>query len=253
MTITDVVGRMQQIQLTLSQLSGVQGTGAVSASGTSASSAGAFANALTAVGGTSVGGLSGGGTSVTGADIVNAASKYIGVPYVFGGESTSGMDCSGLVQQTFKDLGVRVPRLVSGQATLGTAVPSLAQAQPGDLIVLKGDTHIAIYLGNGKILHAPRPGKSVTVADAYMSDAQIETIRRVAPSGPATTSIGLSGSSGASGVSASAVSALSALMSSGLLMSSGQLSSSGLLSSGQLSSTELLASAQAAIATGGSL
>ncbi|MDN4597926.1 C40 family peptidase [Leifsonia virtsii] len=182
MTVTDAIGRIAQIQATLVQLDSAGKTAATgSASGTSASSgtsatdfASALSGALGATQGTSTG-------SVTGADVVADAKKYLGVPYVFGGTSASGLDCSGLVQRVFKDLGIDVPRLVSGQSTVGTEVPSLAQAQPGDLIVTNGGEHIVIYAGDGKVIHAPSEGRNVSLVDNWMKDSDIVTIRRVAP------------------------------------------------------------------------
>ncbi|WP_127126470.1 C40 family peptidase [Georgenia sp. SYP-B2076] len=142
-------------------------------------------------------GLSGVGATAasgTGAALVESASKYLGVPYVWGGESASGMDCSGLVQRALADIGVSVPRTARAQMTVGTAVPSLAQAQPGDLIVTRGGAHIGIYLGDNKILHAPRPGEKVSIRELFETDADINTIRRVLP--PATATTGLPGMSG---------------------------------------------------------
>ncbi|GAA1735408.1 C40 family peptidase [Microbacterium paludicola] len=119
--------------------------------------------------------------SVTGTDVVEQAKQYLGVPYVFGGEDASGMDCSGLVQRVLADLGIDVPRVVQDQADIGTEVPSLTEALPGDLLVTQGEGHIVIYAGDGKIIHAPRPGKDVQLVDNYLSDAEISTIRRVVP------------------------------------------------------------------------
>jgi cell wall-associated NlpC family hydrolase len=119
--------------------------------------------------------------SVTGTDVVEQAKQYLGVPYVFGGEDASGIDCSGLVQRVLADLGIDVPRVVQDQAGIGTEVPSLAEALPGDLLVTQGEGHIVIYAGDGKIIHAPRPGKDVQLVDNYLSDAEISTIRRVVP------------------------------------------------------------------------
>lgn len=123
------------------------------------------------------------GSGATGDAVVAAAKKYLGVPYVFGGETRAGMDCSGLVQTVFKDLGVTMPRVVPDQADMGVAVPSLAQAQPGDLIIPKGEGHIVIYVGDGKVLHAPHPGKDVRIVDNWYKDSDIATIRRIVPSG----------------------------------------------------------------------
>jgi hypothetical protein len=118
-------------------------------------------------------------TGTTGVDIATTAQKYLGVPYVFGGEDASGIDCSGLVQRTLADLGIDAPRLVSGQSTIGTEVPSKDQVQPGDLIVLDGGEHIVIAIGDGKVIHAPEPGRNVQIADMWFDDSDIVTIRRV--------------------------------------------------------------------------
>lgn len=228
MTVTDAIGRIAQIQATLVQLDSVGKTakggsasGTPATSGTSATDfASALSGALDATQGTSTG-------SVTGADVVADAKKYLGVPYVFGGTSASGLDCSGLVQRVFKDLGIDVPRLVSGQSKVGTEVPSLAQAQPGDLIVTNGGEHIVIYAGNGKVIHAPSEGRNVSLVDNWMKDSDIVTIRRVVPqSAPA-----------ASG--ASALSALSGL--------------SGLGPTGSTAQADMLRSLFASMTSGGSL
>jgi cell wall-associated NlpC family hydrolase len=120
--------------------------------------------------------------SVTGADVVADAEKYLGVPYVLGGESTSGIDCSGLVQKTFADLGVSVTRLVHTQKLEGQEVDGLANAKPGDLIVFKGGGHIGIYAGNDMVIHAPYPGRTVSLQKLWVGDSGIETIRRIVPS-----------------------------------------------------------------------
>jgi cell wall-associated NlpC family hydrolase len=122
------------------------------------------------------------GSGATGADVVADAKKYLGVPYVFGGETRAGMDCSGLVQTVFKDLGVTMPRVVPDQAKMGVEVGSLKDAQPGDLIIPKGEGHVVIYVGDGKVLHAPHPGKDVRIVDNWYKDSDIATIRRIVPS-----------------------------------------------------------------------
>jgi cell wall-associated NlpC family hydrolase len=212
MTMEQMVASIQQIQSTLSSLSrGVPPipTGASSAgfdqivaamtpsvstvtsisTPTSTSTAQATSAATSASASTSAAtGTT--GSSVTGAEIVADAKKYIGVPYVLGGESTSGMDCSGLVQKVYKDEGVTLPRLVHEQKLDGTAVPSLAQAKPGDLIVFKGGGHIAIYAGNDTVIHAPYPGRTVSEQKLWVGDSGIETIRRIVPTtsaAPAST------------------------------------------------------------------
>ena len=211
--VGDVLSRISDIEATLLQLrQRVQGTTASTAVGGPGSAAGtagagSFAQALTAASGSaaapSVAGAPGASTApalpgagdATGADVVAAAKKYLGVPYVFGGEDASGMDCSGLVQRVFADLGIDVPRVVPDQARLGTEVASLAEARPGDLVVSRGTGHIAIWLGDGKLLHAPRPGKDVQIVDNYLKDSDVTTIRRLlpaertAPAAPAGTDL----------------------------------------------------------------
>jgi cell wall-associated NlpC family hydrolase len=187
--IADAVGRVGEIQARLVQLNDLvagrtgAATAATSAPG-AAATATSFADALAAATGTTAAG----GTpavpntgGATGTDIVTAAEKYLGVPYVFGGEDSSGMDCSGLVQKVYADLGIEVPRLVSGQMTIGTEVASLAEAKPGDLIVTGGGEHILIYAGNNQVIHAPYEGRTVCKVEAYMNDSDIDTIRRVIP------------------------------------------------------------------------
>lgn len=87
-----------------------------------------------------------------GTDIANYALQFIGNPYVYGGNSlTNGIDCSGFVQQVYAHFGYSLPRTSDSQAGCGMAV-SASELQPGDLVCYSG--HIAIYIGNGKIVHA---------------------------------------------------------------------------------------------------
>jgi cell wall-associated NlpC family hydrolase len=119
--------------------------------------------------------------------IVDNAKQYLGVPYVWGGESLEegGFDCSGLVQQVFKNLGVDVPRTADLQAEIGTPVASLDQAMPGDLVCFNDPVdHIGIYAGNGQMVVAPHTGDVVKVQSVYKTPSYI---RRISPPGGAAT------------------------------------------------------------------
>ena len=196
MTMIAAMGRIEQIQSMMQQLaSGPRAatttatTTATAAAASAESFAASMASALGTAGGASAAGTSATGATggATGTNVVDAAKKYLGVPYVFGGEDASGMDCSGLVQKVYSDVGIDLPRLVSGQMKMGTEVASLAEAQPGDLIVTGGGDHILIYAGDNKIIHAPYPGRDVCLRDVYMSDSEITTIRRIIPTAAAGT------------------------------------------------------------------
>jgi cell wall-associated NlpC family hydrolase len=92
--------------------------------------------------------------------ILGTARQYIGVPYVFGGATPAGFDCSGLVMFVYAQHGISLAHSVRSQSASGTVI-SAAEAQPGDLVVLNDLSHDGIYAGNGNILHAPYPGASV--------------------------------------------------------------------------------------------
>jgi hypothetical protein len=100
------------------------------------------------------------------------------------------LDCSGLVQRVFKDLGVDLPRTVAQQKDAGQAVPSMDAARPGDLLVF-GNHHIGIYVGDGKMLAAPKTGDVVKIQSVYDTPTRI---RRVLPAGD-----GVAGASTVSG------------------------------------------------------
>jgi peptidoglycan DL-endopeptidase CwlO len=133
-------------------------------------------------------------SGVTGGDVVADASQYLGVPYVYAGETTSGMDCSGLTQKTFRDLGITLPRTAAEQQKVGTPVASLAQAQPGDLLFFGQPAyHVAIYAGNGNLIESPEPGKTVHEVPIYQQPTSISRI--IGATGGtdiSTTGVGLS-------------------------------------------------------------
>lgn len=107
---------------------------------------------------------------VDGTDIGEYASKFVGTPYVWGGNSlTGGIDCSGLVQQVYKKYGINLPRTTYDQIGEGAPI-SMKGLRPGDLVFFdtssrSGPDHVGIYLGDGKMIHAPRPGKAVEIVN----------------------------------------------------------------------------------------
>lgn len=118
--------------------------------------------------------VSSGGSS-KGQDIANYACQFVGNPYVAGGTSlTNGADCSGFVMSVYKNFGYSLPRSSYAQSGVGKSV-SYAEAQPGDIIYYGG--HVAIYIGNGRIVHASTERTGIKTESAtYRS---IITIRRI--------------------------------------------------------------------------
>ncbi|RBY74345.1 lytic transglycosylase [Geodermatophilus sp. TF02-6] len=134
------------------------------------------------------------GTASSGTDLENRvvaeARRYLGVPYLWGGtDPATGLDCSGFAQLVYGNLGIDLPRTSSQQATAGTAVASLADARPGDLVFFDhtpsrpGIDHVGIYLGDGQMIAAPQEGQTVSVQP--VGDPAV--IRRVLPTASGTT------------------------------------------------------------------
>jgi cell wall-associated NlpC family hydrolase len=99
-------------------------------------------------------------SSTLGGQAVAIAEQYLGVPYVWGGASPSGFDCSGLVMYVYAQLGVSLPHNAAAQMSALPAVP-LSDLQPGDLVFFNGASHVGIYVGNGTMIHAPHTGTVV--------------------------------------------------------------------------------------------
>lgn len=171
MSVTDVTARIAQIQSQLALLN-------PAASPTSATE---FSSALQ---GATAEASPGGMVEASGDAVVTEARRYLDVPYVWGGTSEDGLDCSGLVQLVYKNLGYDLPRLSADQAKAGTPVASMADARPGDLIAWdnssrnNGADHIAIYVGDGKMIEAPRTGLNVRIVDVPSTP---DYIRRIVP------------------------------------------------------------------------
>ncbi|MEV5953359.1 NlpC/P60 family protein [Streptomyces sp. NPDC051987] len=123
---------------------------------------------LSSGGGTSTGTGSDGGTpqaSGAAAKAVDFALAQIGKPYVWGAVGPSSYDCSGLTSTAWAAAGHPIPRTSQAQWQGLTRV-ALASVQPGDLIIYYDATHVGMYIGGGRIVHAPRPGRTVTIAPA---------------------------------------------------------------------------------------
>ena len=110
-----------------------------------------------------------------GADVVSYALQFVGNPYVYGGTSlTSGADCSGFVMSVYAHFGVSLPHSSRDDRYVGYAV-STSEMQPGDIVCYSG--HVAIYIGNGQIVHAASVGQGITVGNVYYST--ILAVRRI--------------------------------------------------------------------------
>ncbi|WP_122819850.1 C40 family peptidase [Varibaculum vaginae] len=108
------------------------------------------------------------------AAVIAYAKRFIGVPYVWGGTTPSGFDCSGLVQYVYRNaVGVNLPRVSQAQLNAGRHI-SAGQAQPGDMVNYY--THVGIYLGNGYMIHAPQPGDSVKISRVYGSPTYVRVL-----------------------------------------------------------------------------
>jgi cell wall-associated NlpC family hydrolase len=111
--------------------------------------------------------------------VVGIAMRYLGVPYVWGGSSPSGFDCSGLVAYVYAQVGVSLPHYTGAQWNMGVPVDR-ADLQPGDLVFFDGLGHVGIYIGGGQFIHAPHTGDVVKIssmtgwyADTYVGARRI--------------------------------------------------------------------------------
>ncbi|MFL6157586.1 MAG: transglycosylase SLT domain-containing protein [Marmoricola sp.] len=172
MSISDVTARIQQIQ---SQLALITPT----TTGTDFSAALDGATGSTAT--TDASTTYTGDVPASGDAVVTEARRYLGTPYVWGGtDPDKGLDCSGLVQLVYKNLGYDVPRVSGDQARAGTEVTGgLKNARPGDILAFGSPVHhVGIYVGDNQMINAPRPGKDVRIEAVYETPTHI---RRIVP------------------------------------------------------------------------
>lgn len=128
--------------------------------------------------------------------VLKAAMSRRGLPYVWGGDGPTSFDCSGLVQWSFAQAGIVMPRVAADQARSGPAVP-VSELEPGDLLFYHTDptapdyiSHVSIYLGNGWMIQAPQPGMDVEVVPATFGSEFAGAIR-VSPAQAASVASGL--------------------------------------------------------------
>ena len=117
-------------------------------------------------------------SDVSGQAIVESAKDYLGTPYVWGGSSPAGFDCSGLTSKVYREHGISIPRTARKQAFAGTII-SESEARPGDLVVFTQNNygHVGIYAGDGKVVDASRSRQQVVHRDIWTSKVIFVTYR----------------------------------------------------------------------------
>ena len=116
------------------------------------------------------------GNASLGQQIASYGLQFVGNPYVYGGTSlTDGTDCSGFVKSVYSHFGISMPRTSGEQGSTGRSVGSIGNAQPGDIVWYSG--HIAIYIGNGNVVHASNEKEGIKVSNA--SYRTILGVRRI--------------------------------------------------------------------------
>lgn len=107
--------------------------------------------------------------------VIGSAESYLGVPYVWGGTSRSGIDCSGLVDAAYRAVGISLPRTAAQISTRGVSIPR-GSWQAGDILYWGGRGsayHVAIYVGNGMMIEAAHPGTSVRLVSVWGSPGAV--------------------------------------------------------------------------------
>ncbi|WP_432544566.1 transglycosylase SLT domain-containing protein [Kineococcus sp. SYSU DK002] len=215
MSVAEIQSRIAAIEARIAQFTGTAlgqtlatATPVLASSASSATSApgasSAFADVLSTTGSGASGaagvlgrGLRSLNDSSAGQQLLAVAQQYTGTPYKWGGTTPAGFDCSGLVQYAGKQVGLTLPRTAAQQAKVGTEVPSLAQARAGDLVVLENGHHIGIYVGDGKMLHAPKAGDVVKISKVWETPMTIRRLGTALTTGVGTTAAGVALAAGA--------------------------------------------------------
>lgn len=105
-------------------------------------------------------------TAINSANLMKAAAELVGTPYVYGGQTPGGIDCSGYVLFVYAQFGISLPHSVYQQARMAVKIPE-SEAVPGDIVVFNDFSHNGIYAGNGNFYHAPQPGDRVKLAPIF--------------------------------------------------------------------------------------
>ena len=110
---------------------------------------------------------------------VRIAERELGTPYVYGGSGPSGFDCSGLTSYVYGELGISLPHNAAAQFGYGRPV-DLRHLRPGDLLFFHGLGHVGLYIGHGRMIHAPQTGERVSIQPLSARGGSLAGARRVA-------------------------------------------------------------------------
>lgn len=110
-------------------------------------------------------------------NVTDLAMNFLGVPYLWGGTSDFGFDCSGFVQRLYKFIGILLPRNSDQQRDFSKTVAGFENAMPGDLVFFKG--HVGLYLGKGKMVHANGHSASVSIDDLFDGSVYAEELSSI--------------------------------------------------------------------------
>lgn len=118
-------------------------------------------------------------TDISSSNLMQASAELVGTPYVHGGRTPAGIDCSGYTLFVYAQFGIYLPHSVYQQAKLGKKIP-LSEAVPGDLVIFNDFSHNGIYAGGGNFYHAPQKGDRVKLAPIFTERYHIVRVADVA-------------------------------------------------------------------------